>query len=154
MASLTGNAASSRRPANTVTGIGQVTLNQGDYALAAALAVNDTVELCKLPAQHIPVDFVLDTDDLDTGGSPAIVVEVGLYDLDQTTVVDRDAFILSSTVGQAGGMARMDNRAGFRIAPADVDRLVVLTVTTGPATGATTGTIKGMLFSRAKGVDD
>lgn len=152
MADLKAAAAESRRPSVTVTGVGQATVNHGVYALAAALAVNDTVALCKLPAGHVPVDFVLDTDELDTGAD-AIVLDIGIYEED-LTVVDIDALIAASTIGQAGGVARMAAVAGRRLAPSNADRLVVATVSTGPGTGAATGTIQGTLISRAANPDD
>ena len=148
MADYVANAASDAFPAATVTGAGQLTVNHGVFALTAALALNDTIALCKLPATHIPVDFILDTDDLDTDGTPAIVVDVGIIG------GDVDALISGSTVAQAGGLARMDQIEGRRLAISNSDQLVGITVTTGPATGATTGTIQGTLLSRVAGRED
>jgi len=138
--------AAGNRPSATVTGFGQLTVNRGTFTVATALANADTVALCKLPAGHIPVDFILDMDDVDD--ATGIVIDVGVLG------TDSDAFIAASTVGQAGGLARMDERAGLRLAPTDADRLVGITVTTGPGTGSTGGVITGTLLSRAAGLDD
>lgn len=148
MADYKSEAAESRRPSVTVTGAGQATINHGVFTVATALALNDTVALCKLPAGHIPVDFVMDVDDLDTDGTPAIVVDVGVIG------GDVDALISGSTVGQAGGVARMDQVAGRRLTPSDSDQLVGITVTTAPATGATSVQLGGTLISRTAGIDD
>ncbi len=149
----TADAAEDRRPAITVTGVGQATVNHGEYEIAAALVINDTIDLCKLPAGHIPVEFVFACDDLDTNGAPAIVLNIGIYDSVGATT-DADLFIAASTVAQAGGFARMDNIAALDLAPADNDRIVRVTVATAPATGATSGTLHANLISRPAGLDD
>lgn len=128
-------------PATTATAAGSVTAVRGEIDVSTALALNDVVNLCKLPAGHVVVDFVLDSDDLDTNGSPAIVMKVGIDS-------DDDALISSTTVGQAGGLARMDVVTGLRLAPSDSDRTVFVTVSTGPATGATGVKLGGTLMYR------
>lgn len=113
---------------------------RAEYSLTAALALNDTIDFAKVPAGHIPVDVILDSDDVDTGGSPAVVFQVGLRAADGTTD-DPDAFIKNSNVGQAGGVASTNVVTAFRITPHTADRNVYLTVSTAPATGATSGKI-------------
>lgn len=111
------------------------------FALTAALAAGDTIHVADLPPDFVPADAVLVCDDLDTNGAPAITLHFGLSD-------DADAFLASSTVAQAGGVARASAKAGFRVAPSDTARQVLVTVETAPATGATTGTISGVLHYR------
>lgn len=113
---------------------------RAEYSLLTALALNDTIDFAKIPAGHIPVDVILDSDDVDTGGAPAAVFQVGLRAADGTTD-DPDAFIKDSTVGQAGGVARANVVTAFRIGSHTADRNVYLTVSTAPATGATSGKI-------------
>lgn len=105
------------------------------YEIAAALALNDVIEMVKVPNGATVVSVVLGTDDLDTGGSPAIVLDVG--DGDNT-----DRFIDGATVGQAGGITDTSDMAmtGFGYTYAADDTIDVL-VATAPATGATSGTI-------------
>ena len=129
------------QPGITSAQAGQAVVERGEVTIAAALAAADTVQLVKLPARHKPTDLILDCDDLDTDAAPAITLKVGL--LDGTG----DEFIASTTVGQAGGVARLDQAAGLRIEPSDVDRVVVVTVLVGPATGAVTGKIGATLNS-------
>lgn len=138
-----------QRPAVTVTGAGQATVNHGVMALAVALANGDTVALAKLPAGHVPVDFIVDADDLDSGAEAALVFDVGVLGEGE----DPDAFITGSEIGQAGGVARLSNVAGRRLEAVEYDRLVGITVTTAPATGQA-GTIAGTLISRPAGRDD
>lgn len=153
MTAYVAEAAQPYRPGVVVTGAGQLTVNHGEFTLSAALVQDDTIKMCKLPAQHVPVDLVGSCSDLDTGGSPAIVMQIGLNDTPGDTD-DVDAFSASVTAGQAGGVFRMDAIAAHRIAPVDYDREVMITVGTGPATGATTGTISVDLVSRPAGADD
>ncbi|MGE4072719.1 MAG: hypothetical protein AB7E72_16240 [Lysobacterales bacterium] len=133
------------QPAKTSSGYGPVA-DRVEFDLTAALALNDTIDMVKLPAGHVPVDLILDTDDLDSGVA-AIVLHAGLRKADGTND-DPDAFIASSTVAQAGGVARLSAVAGLRIAAADVDRNVYITVATAPGTGATSGKIGVTLISR------
>ena len=113
---------------------------RAEYSLLAALVINDTIDFAKIPAGHVPVDVILDSDDVDTGGAPAAVFQVGLRAANGTTD-DPDAFIKDSTVGQAGGVARANVATAFRIGSHTADRNVYLTVSTAPATSATSGKI-------------
>lgn len=151
--SLYAAAAESRRPAKTVTGAGQLTINDGEYTVAAALVINDIVFIAKLPARHVIVDFLLDVTDLDTNGTPLASIDVGVYSLAEV-VEDVDALIDGSTIARTGGVARMGVPEGRRLAPSDVDRLIGVKFVAAPATSAVAGTIQGTLFSRVAGVDD
>ncbi len=144
MSELKANAADDRSPAATVTGFGQSAVNHGSIDLAANVALADKIAVCKLPAGHVAVDFILDTDDLDSGSG--ISIEVGVAELDFSTV-DRDALIKSSTIARSGGLARLDNQAGRRLEPVEKDRLIVVEVTAAPTTSVA-GTITGTLISR------
>ena len=136
--------ASSAFPAPSATEVGEVKCNQGKYDLTAALVVDDVIDLCKLPAQHVPVDAILASDDLDDGA--ALVMKADIYDpvLDSLTPL-----ITNSNIGQAGGMARMNAAGAVALAPVDYDRYLRITVTTGPGTGATSGAMRGLLMYRA-----
>jgi hypothetical protein len=107
------------------------------YTLAAALALNDVIQMVKVPAGATILEAILSTTDLDTGGSPAIVLDLG-------DGSDTDRFIDGATIGQAGGVARLgsgiatNTHANYNYAAEDtIDVLVQV----GPATGATSGTI-------------
>lgn len=146
MTDIKAPAAEDRRPSATVTGFGQLTVNHGSYTTLAELEAADTLALCKLPAGHVPVDFILDTDDLDSG-TPAITIKAGIIGGDD------DCFFAADTVAQAGGVKRMTNKDGRRIAPSDSDRLVGITVVVAAATWQN-GTVTGTLLSRPAGLDD
>lgn len=105
----------------------------GSYALAAALVVNDVIQMVKVPAGATIVNTILSVPDLDSNGSPAIVLAVG-------DGSDDDRFVTGSTVGQAGGTVMSNTPTGTGYAYAAEDTVDVK-VTTAPATGATSGTI-------------
>ena len=143
MATITASAASAQQPSISPDAAGEVYAVRGEIDLAAALALNDVIEMVKLPADCVPVDFAIDTDDLDTGVTPELAMAVGF------TAGTNAEFRAAAAVGQAAGLVRMDSVLAPRIAPTTADRVVGLKVTTAPATGATTGTIGFTLFYRA-----
>lgn len=103
------------------------------YSLAAALALNDVIQSPLIQSGSVVVDVMVVVSDLDTGGSPAITLDVGYGD-------DPDYFIAASTVGQAGGVARASAVTAQPLVLATNDTIDVL-VKAAPATGATTGTV-------------
>lgn len=103
------------------------------YNLTAALALNDTIELFDIPARaRIVGGFVL-VDDLDTNGTPTIALAVG-------DAGDDDRYFSGVTVAQTGGLSSALALTGIDYVTAAKTR-VIAKVTTGPATGATSGKI-------------
>ena len=102
-----------------------------------ALVVNDVIEMIKIPKDARILDVLLSSDDLDTDGTPAIILDVG--DTDGTP--DPDRYIDGATVGQAGGLQGMNNKAGHLYQFTANGTLNVL-VETAPDVGTTTGKIK------------
>jgi len=152
MATYKSKAVQSYRPAINSCQAGEVRTVRGEIDLAAdvggALALNDILEMVKLPAEHVPVDCVIDSDDLDSNGTPLISLTGGLT---AGTVAE---LVAANTVARAGGVARMDAVAGVRLAATAADRVVGLKVTAAPATGAVTGKVGFTLSYRAAGYDD
>lgn len=70
-----------------------------------SLALNDKLYFTKLGANVIPLSVTLKSDDLDTGTT--VVLDVGYEAAVASDVLD--FFIDGSTVGQAGGMIRVEN---------------------------------------------
>lgn len=99
---------------------------------ATALSTNDTVEMVKLPKGATIIDAIMATDDLDTNATPTLVLDLMLK-------TDGQVLISGSTIGQGGGVARLDqvNAVGKTLT---ADDTVQVKATTGAATGAT-GTI-------------
>lgn len=111
-----------------------ITAVYATYTLTAALALNDKIEMVKIPKGATILDMTLTSSDVDSGGSPAIIFDVGDGD-------DTDRFIDGSTIGQAGGIQKPNVNTGMNYTYTADDTIDVL-VQAGPATGATSGTIK------------
>lgn len=103
-----------------------------EYEIAAALVVNDVIEMVKVPAGAVIHDVILGTDDLDSGTD--LVLDVG-----DGSVTDR--FIDGATIGQTAGVARLNEVDGLNYQYTSADTIDVK-VQVAPGTGATSGTIR------------
>ncbi|CAG9255975.1 hypothetical protein [Paraburkholderia caribensis] len=103
------------------------------FALTAALALNDVLTGPKLQKGSTVLDVLLVSSDLDTNGAPTITLDVGTGDSAQY-------FIAASTVAQAGGVARASAVTAQPLTLTK-DDTVDVTVHAAPATGAATGTV-------------
>ena len=134
------------RPAVYPDEAGKVLVSDGTYEITAAENVDEqTIALCSLPAGCIPLDFTLIVDDLDSHGTPAIVVDGGGIAATEDSV-DR-IMIPASTVAQAGGIAR--STLFPMVAPVETETLFGIHSTTAAGTAAA-GTIRGILMYRAE----
>ena len=111
------------------------------FPVRAALADNDIIEALVLPADHVIVDAIIDSDDLDANNSPALAYNVGLMtgvvglkDLNRTVGAQ---LYSGATTGQAAGAVRPTLRTAFSILPSSVDRSIGIQITEPPATGVT-----------------
>lgn len=113
------------------------------------LQVGDIIDLGLIPGTMTVTDVTLVSDDLDTGGSPALAFDVGVMSgTPGDTVTARtcgNEFFAASNVAQAGGVVRMSKAAGFRVAPVGYDTSIGLKITTAAATLATTGKLNVLL---------
>lgn len=124
---------------------GEVVAVRYKFALTTAIlgAANDIVDLGVLPANCRVVDAVLDADDMDSNGTPTLAFDVGIMTGRPGDALDTDGvtartcgneFFAASTVGQAGGSARMSAKGGFRVAPVGYDRSIGLKIQAAAAT--------------------
>lgn len=146
----TGTQAGYVNPAPSPHSAGEVYIAEGKYDASANIVVDDIIKLTKLPARCIVSDCRLELDDLDTGA--AMVVELALMEEGATDVLASSQMILASTLGQTGGVARMDKlttaiRAVLEAA-SDSQRFVALKVTTAPGT-TQAGRIKASVLFRS-----
>ncbi len=134
MATLT-NSSIPNYPAKTSGLAGNEKTIVATHELEAALALNDLIPMVTVPANCTITRVILGTDDLDSNGTPTLVLDVGDGD-------DTDRFIDGATVGQTGGITDMSDMAmtGFGYHYDSEDTIDVL-VQAAPATGATSGTI-------------
>lgn len=125
-------------------------------------ATSMVLELGQLPVGSIPVDWIIDSDDLDSGA--AITMDFGILVAAKTSVdtgatSGGAAWLAASTLPQAGGVARPTTKATFRTAartatptgdtPAAAQLRSVGLAFTGTLTGAQEGDIEISLFYRA-----
>lgn len=75
------------------------------YTLSSNPSAADVVQMVPVPKGARIVEVVLGTADLDTNGTPTITMKVG-------DGSDDDRFITSSTIGQTGGVTRLNAQTG------------------------------------------
>lgn len=103
--------------------------------VTTALATGDTIAGPTIPAGSLLLDVYVSMSKLDTNGSPAMAYTLGT------------AAAPASIITAAGGLAGRNGGVDRPNAPAAVpvvfveDTQLLLTVTAGPATGATTGVV-------------
>lgn len=124
----------------------------GDFTVPAGLTANDVIEFGALAAGHVPVDIIVAAEDLDSG-TPAITLDAGLITGTYRDTVNArtcgSEFFAASTVGQAGGIARMDKATGALIAKSNDDRGFGCKVGVAAATLVVGAKIRFTLISRA-----
>jgi hypothetical protein len=149
---LVGIQAQDVNPPPSIHSAGEVHVSEGKYDLAAALVVDDIVKLCKIPASCIPIDCRLEMDDIDSG--TGLVGSLALMETGGSDIIADSELIKANVLGQAAGVARMDNLDTDRRAVLEVavekQRFLVYKVTTAPGTGLTAGRIKGSILFRGK----
>lgn len=145
---LTTAAALSKQPI-TGSSAGHVLCTEGSAAVLNTLAADDLVALCTLPADHEPVDLILEPTDLDTNVSPTITLTVGVLNADQDDLVANTDFLTASTAAQTGVAAHATNIKGLQLAASSADRIIAAKVITAGATKAA-GTISCKLLYRRK----
>lgn len=117
-------------------------------------ANGDLIQFCRLPAGHVPVDFILYADDLDSNGAPTITISVGVLnaagtDLSTDAADGGALWLVNSNIAQASGMARPTTNAFLKVAADHAnDRTVAAKITAGPATGQA-GSLKLVMLYRA-----
>jgi len=119
---------------------GDVQCKRTAVALPNTLAANDVIEMITIPPGMRPVDMVLDSDDLDSNGSPTITFDVGWMsgtpgDNDSSRTVAAE-FFSGNTVAQAGGSARPTLATAFRQAVSSAARSIGIKVANVAATKA------------------
>jgi hypothetical protein len=142
--------ASTRPP--VTSGCPDLVAVRGVVTAPVTLALNETLQMVPLPEGCVPVDCILECDQLDiatTGPSPAITLTVGLMTSDLTDLeASTYNLITDSTLAQTGGVARMDLKSGLRYAKDDDTlRYIGIKITAAAATKQA-GSIALTLFYR------
>lgn len=115
---------------------------RGYFTVPTTIAANDIIELLGLPPGCSIVDAVFDSDDLDSGGSPAIVWDLGLmsgtFGSKALSRTCGNELFASVNTSQAGGVARPTKKEAYRVGPSSVARGIgakLVTVAATPAAG-------------------
>lgn len=117
---------------------GNIKASYGEVAFTGTITTSDSATVLRLPAGAIVVGGFIEADDLDTGGSPAITLNVG-------DAGDADRYFAASTVAQAGtaGTALAVTGLGYTVEAANT--AVVIAVAANAATSAA-GSVRVGLF--------
>ena len=146
----TGSQAQDVNPVPSIHSAGEVHVAEGKYDAGVDIVVDDIIKLHKIPANCIPIDCRLEMDDLDD--ATAMVVSLALMEEGASAILTNSEMIKDSTLGQAGGVARMDQLDTARRAVLEVavekKRFVALKVETVAGTPAA-GRIKASVLFRA-----
>ncbi|CDN87323.1 hypothetical protein BN948_01743 [Hydrogenophaga intermedia] len=119
----------------------------------ADLALNDCGAIGILPAGCVPVDVLVDADDLDTGAA-ALVLQVGVLNAAEdnlsTDADDGGAHWGATAAANAAFQQRLapNGKAMVNVKPKNVDRKIGLKVATAP-TAAQAGEVGVTLIYRA-----
>jgi hypothetical protein len=105
---------------------------------------NDLIDIGILPANHVVTDMIIDTDDLDSNGTPLISVDVGMMsgtpgDTISARTVGQE-FFAADVTARTGGMTRMTRQQGLRVAATGADRSIGVKINAAAATQASTTT--------------
>lgn len=149
MATLESNMSKDNAPVVSPNRAGEV-ISQRGYALllAAQIVVGNIIKLCKLPAGCVPVDLVIDFDELDEHGTPTTTGTFGILNA-AGTALDVSAGALSTTQLGAGGIQAASTAAFKRVAATSEDRFIAVILGGTVATGAD-GILGATLNYRAK----
>lgn len=108
--------------------------------------LNDIIDIGPLPANHIVTDMIIDSDDMDTNGTPLLALDVGILSGTPGDTVSvrtmSNEFFAADVAARTGVISRMTKGAGFRVAPTQADRSIGVKIQAAAATQATTGKIR------------
>lgn len=151
MALLKSDFAAGAKASPAVTGA-EIFAVRASYTLVNDVAAGDIIQMMDLPANAVPVDIILDTDDLDTGATGTVSVGLlnsGKTDLD-TSASGGAAWLTAQSI-QAATAVRADAgglHAMARCAAANSNRPVGIKVV--GETAAAAGQVIGLtLLCRA-----
>lgn len=117
---------------------GNIKCSFGSVAFTGSITTSDSATILNLPAGAIVVGGFIDSDDLDTGGSPSITLNVG-------DAGDADRYFAASTVAQTGAAAQATVATGLGYTVEATNTAVTIAVAANAATSAA-GSVRVGLF--------
>lgn len=125
-----------RKPVPSAAGLEVLATRFEIDLVAADLDANDVGSIGILPAGHVPVGLVYDSDDLDSNGTPTIAASVGFINTGETDL-DGTAWATGITASQSGTSAQVTlSPAALRMAATQTDRKFGVKFTAAAATKA------------------
>lgn len=126
-------------PGLTSNEAGGVVFQGGEIAVTAGqLTLNAVFGAIRVPKGAVIIGATLMSTDIDTNGSPAVVLSIG-------DAADDDRLIAGATVGQAGGVTSAIATTGFAYQYA-AETLLQVKVKTAPATAAAGTLTYGVMY--------
>jgi hypothetical protein len=138
MATFTSNFFAAGKPAIAPQSAGELYISEGTVSFPATLAADDIAKVCYLPANCIPVDVTVHTEELDSHGTDTLTYSIGLLNDDEDGLVV-GSIMLSGATAEVGKTLRGSNvNEAFTTITRDLttDRVVAVEITDDPATGA------------------
>ena len=113
---------------------GQAVTQRFAIQVPTNVAANDILEMLPIPPGCRSAEIIVDSDDLDTGGAPAITFDVGIMSgefgsTDPARTCGAE-FFLNSTLAQAGGVARPTLASAYRVAVSPTERSIGVKIKT------------------------
>jgi hypothetical protein len=108
---------------------GNVKVSYGEVAFTGTITTADSAAMFNLPVGAIVLHATIEADDLDTGGSPTITLNLG-------DAGDADRYFAASTVAQAGTQSSASAVAGMFFTVTEGNTAVRLAVAANAATSA------------------
>lgn len=129
MATYTATMANRGNSSYTAGPAGQEYTAYSSYTMTVAPANGDVFEMLRVPARARITRIVLKSTDIDTNGSPTVILDVG-------DSADVDRLIDGATIGQAGGTSTALVSATGQFYQYSAETVISIIIPTGPATGA------------------
>ena len=101
----TTRAGASKPVKDNIRGVNAVTCS---HSVTANPTAADILQLVPIPKGARILDVIVTMTDLDTNGAPTVTFTVG----DTQTTSTANRYVTTSTVGQTGGVARLNNQVG------------------------------------------
>jgi hypothetical protein len=149
-----------RTPVPVTDAVGEVLVQHATiiFPNGTLVPINSIIEMCTLPADHVPVDWALINDDFDS--ATTMQGRMGLLagtPGDATRLianVGAEILAAASTIPQAAAFTRLGHTAAQavlfgRIAPSTVDRTIAMAVTAAPTDIAADRRMDFLFFYRA-----
>jgi len=107
-----------RLPIPSASGANDLVPIFGDFTIPAGFASGDVVEFGGLPLNYVPVDLIVDHEDLGGTMTANFGLLSGEYDSNDGARTCGAQFISASDLSTAAGIKRMSAAGGGRLAPA------------------------------------